>query len=695
MQRNRTHTPPRQSISVGEALKQAVARHRAGELAEAEKLYRLILQAIPDQPDANHNLGLLIRQNGKPTEALPYFETAIRNQPAIEAYTHSYAETLLACERPEDAMAALEAARRRGLDSASLQQLLAHARKLAGGIASLRGIFSDAERSRISDLVREERFAELEPMVEQRLAQLPDAGQLWKFYAVVLGQLGKDALRAHQRAIALLPDDSTARFNLARYFANAGAASYESGKLVDAIACYSKAVELEPQQFDVLNNLGNALKDLGRLDEAEKSYRAAIAANPECAEAWCNLSLLYKAMGRHDESEEACNKSRALDPNYVGALIQAGDLAIDRGRFAEAEQLFRQGMAADPKSAEAWAGVSRTRKMTLKDEEWARGAAALADSGLTPAMEAYLRFALGKYFDDTRQFDSAFPQFQRANALNLLAAQHVGHAVYDDAAFGRNVDSIIAHFNAATIRQPRFAHPSARPVLILGLPRSGTSLAEQILASHPEVYGGGELGLWANAAAQYRAALQPGREPGAALPDIAVNILRRLHAIDPHAKRVVDKMPGNFFHIGLIHAAFPNARIIHMRRNPVDVCLSIYFNSFAETQHYASDLHHLAHYYRQYEKLMAHWRSVLPENAMLDVPYEALVQDQESWSRKMIEFIGLPWDERCLNFHEHERAVHTPSNWQVRQKIGTGSVERWRNYEKFIGPLAGLLDLAA
>jgi len=233
---------------------------------------------------------------------------------------------------------------------------------------------------------------------------------------------------------------------------------------------------------------------------------------------------------------------------------------------------------------------------------------------------------------------------------------------------------------------------SSRPIFIVGMPRSGTSLAEQILASHPQVFGAGELPYWKTASLRVgTAALQNG-SCEAVLRQLADEYLRLLTDLSPDAARVVDKMPGNFAHLGMIHAALPSARIIHMRRNPIDTCLSIYFQNFHIAHSYANDLADLAHYYHQYLRLMEHWRSVLPQEVILEVPYEALVDDQETWSRNMVDFVGLPWDAACVDFHQTNRNVSTFSKWQVRQKISRASVERWRNYEPFVGPLVQLSE---
>jgi hypothetical protein len=221
------------------------------------------------------------------------------------------------------------------------------------------------------------------------------------------------------------------------------------------------------------------------------------------------------------------------------------------------------------------------------------------------------------------------------------------------------------------------------------MPRSGTSLTEQILASHPQVHGAGELLYWIFASDTERAASAERR--AATIAELGRAYLQGLGAQAPEAARVVDKLPVNFRNLGLIHAALPGARFIHLERNSLDTCLSIYFQGFSAAHSYATDFGDLAHYYHEYRRLMAHWHAVLPPQTLLEVRYEDLVGDPEGWSRRMLTHIGLPWDPRCLEFHRTKRPVLTASNWQVRQPISRNSVDRWRRYERFIGPLRDAL----
>jgi hypothetical protein len=301
-----------------------------------------------------------------------------------------------------------------------------------------------------------------------------------------------------------------------------------------------------------------------------------------------------------------------------------------------------------------------------------------------------LEFAIGKYLDDVREFGQAFAHFRRANEAAMRC-----RPPHDRQGLTETVNSIIRDHDKSGITElQRHSSDSSRPVFIVGMLRSGTTLAEQILASHPSMLGAGELSFWSSAFSESRAPRHLAPESGMAWGNLTSNYLRLLDDLSLDALRIVDKMPTNFAFLGLIHALFPNARIIHMRRNPLDTCLSIYFQNFDTAVTYANDLEDLAHYYEEYVRLMNHWRSSLPSGVMLEVCYEDLVIDPEAWSRKMVEFVGLPWDATCLNFHQTRRTVVTASKWQVRQKINSSAIGRWRNYEGQLGPLRRLVSRA-
>lgn len=558
--------------------------------------------------------------------------------------------------------------------------------------------------------------AEAAGWYRRALALAADNAQIHCNLANALWRLGEvtQALSASQRAVALDPGLSAAHNCLGLMLASLGSRE-------QAVVSYRRALELNPGYVEALNNLGNTLRDLGERNEAVSLYRKAIELDARRAESHCNLANVLSELsrfeeatgsfrhalalradyvqahlglgaasrlqGRAAEAEASCQAALAIEPQNIAALSLLGELRVDRGRFSEAQQLFEQALVLDPNFASVYCSIAAHRKMTADDGAWLKGVETLLERPLPLGDEINLRYALGKYFDDLRRYDEAFGNYRLAN--DLTKRHGTG---YDPGKLTRRVDRIIGTFDEAFLRQPRSeASPSELPVFIIGMPRSGTSLTEQILASHPAVFGAGELRFWNRAFNTFEAAELNGESGARLLPEMARDYLARLTARAPGAPRVTDKMPANFLYAGLIHAAFPRARIIHMQRHPLDTCLSIYFQNFFNVARYGNDLADLAHYYGEYLRITAHWRALLPGEALMEVPYEALLKDQEGWTRRLLDFLGLPWDPRCLDFHLTERVVITASRWQVRQKINAASAGRWRNYEKHIGPLRQLL----
>jgi tetratricopeptide (TPR) repeat protein len=489
------------------------------------------------------------------------------------------------------------------------------------------------------------------------------------------------AAQCYQRAVDIQPDFIEALNGLANSLK-------EVGRLEQAIPVYKQALSFKPDNAEVITNLGSTLYDLMRLDEAEACYRHALVVDPLYAEAHNNLGKILRLRGRFDEAQDCARRALEIDPTLVFAYSLLSHLQSDRGDFAAAEKLLKQAVAIKPDSVDAWAAIPRLRKMSKDDTDWLAEAERMARVPQPPRQEANLYYSIGKYHDDVGDFECAFEKYRHANEVSR---RYGGEHNQQDVT--REIDRIIEFFGRNWVDVPRDSNPSPRPVFVVGMPRSGTTLAEQILAAHPAVFGAGELPFWTSLLPQYLAS-----PPS---PDIAERIiiklsndyLKYLDGRSLDALRVVDKMPGNFKCLGLIYAALPHARVVHMSRNPLDTCLSIYFQDFAVTHTYANDLEDLAHFYTEYIRVMEHWRSTLPEGWILDVPYQKLTEDPEGWSRKMIDFIGLPWDPKCLNFEQSDRPIVTFSKWQARQKITKSSVARWRRYEKFIGPLKHLAEL--
>ena len=490
------------------------------------------------------------------------------------------------------------------------------------------------------------------------------------------------AAASYRRALATLPNSAEVHNNLGTALADLGLAD-------EALASYRNALELQPDFAEAHNNLGSLLRGVGLVEEAIACFGRAIALKPEFAEAHINLGIALRLLGRTSAAEESCRRALALNPDSAATYAVLAEASADRGEFPEAEGLFKHALSIDPELPEAWAGIGRVRRLSRSDTAWLAEVQRVAKGPLAPRKEAQLRTVLGKYFDDVGDFPQAFSNYRRANELRKQC-----RPPYDRGELTRAVDWIIQSYDHNWIKRAQANSMSSdRPVFIVGMLRSGTTLAEQIIASHPAAFGAGELPFWTAASAAYQSSLTGTEEDTVALRKMAQHYLQLQQELAPGALRIVDKMPTNYLALGLIHAALPNARIIHMKRNAIDTCLSIYFQHFEMGLAYANDLGDLAHHYGEYSRLMRHWRTSLSKDAILEVPYESLVEDQELWSRKMLAFVGLSWDPRCLEFHSTHRAVITASKWQARQPISQSSVGRWRNYEQFLGPLAELMNL--
>jgi tetratricopeptide (TPR) repeat protein len=504
---------------------------------------------------------------------------------------------------------------------------------------------------------------------------------------------------------------------------NEGSEHFNRGEYQRAVECLRELLKADPRNLTALNILGNALCRLGRYDEgaaqfrqainikethpeshhhlggllrtqgllleSEQQLRRALKLQPTLIQAQISLGATLFMLGKLVEARELLEKALRVSPRNVEALMHIGKLAGLEGNKEEAESWYQRALEVDPKAWLAWVGIGELRKFTAADAQWLKGAQAAASNGLAPLSEASVHCAIGRYYDQIGEYENAFNSFRRAKELVKTAG-----ATYSRPDAERNSDTWIRTYTRETLARERLgASESDLPVIVTGMPRSGTSLVEQIIASHPAASGVGELNFWANAIRK--------RESGLALapPDestsrkLAAAYLDALTANSGTASRVVDKSIFNFLFLGPIHAIFPRARMICMQRDPVDTCLSCYFQDFAPSLSFAHDLSDLAHLYRQHHKMMAHWRNALPPGTLIEIPYEELTADQEGWTRRMLEFLGLPWDDRCLQFHTTKRAVVTASHWQVRQKIYKSSIARWRKYEKFIGPLLELRDL--
>jgi tetratricopeptide (TPR) repeat protein len=668
-----------------------VALVREGK--EALPALRKAAELLPQDAEAHANLGAALHDRREWQAALASLRRALELEPNTVQTLIDAANALCALGRVRESLPLYQRSLQLDPYAREAQNNLGNAYLALGEGASAVGCYRQALSGKPDDaevlcnlgnaLRQTGQLQEALDSSQRALTLQPGLAMAHNNLALTLGGLGRqrEAVASYRQAVKLNPHYVEALDNL-------GNALRALGERREALALHRKAVDLNPRRPDSHCNLGQALFELRRLEEAEASFRRALTLQDGHPEALLGLASTLRMQGRAAEAEANCRAALDRDPNRAEALTLLGELHADRGEFSEGQQLFQRAIAAKPDFASAFCSIAANRRMTGEDSAWLAGAEALLAKPRPLAEEIGLRYALGKYFDDLGQHDQAFGNYWQANELSKRYG-----VSYDRGKLTQRVSRLIGSVDAAFIRRCH-VHASAAEagVFIIGMPRSGTSLTEQILASHQAVRGAGEVRFWDHAFVQVESAGLGSDAAASLMPQLAQEYLERVMSCSAGALRVSDKMPANFLYAGLIHAAFPRARIIHMQRHPLDTCLSIYFQNFFRVGAYANDFDDLAHYYGEYRRVTDHWRTVLPQRALLEVPYEALIADQEGWTRRMLDFIGLPWDPKCLDFHRTDRVVVTASRWQVRQKITAISVGRWRNYEKHLAPLRQLVS---
>jgi tetratricopeptide (TPR) repeat protein len=489
-----------------------------------------------------------------------------------------------------------------------------------------------------------------------------------------------EAIAAFQRAVSSNPRYADAYFRL-------GIALEKLGDLGSAIVAYDRATELLPSLTEAWFRAGALVHTLGHRDEAIGCFRRAAASGPKTRFGRLGAARALLTEDRDAEAERVLRETLVLDPSNALAHDLLGNLLSEFGRFEEAHECFTRAVAIAPLMAGSYYDLVRCRPVTTTDEGLlARMEAALATPGLEVAQRLRVHLALGKAADDLGRYALAMQHFDAADAV-----RH-GSASFNSAAFDTEINRLIERCTPDLIaRAPELGTGDTTPVLIIGMPRSGTTLVEQIVSSHPAVSAGGELNFWNERGAAWHQAGPAGTE-APFLGQAAAHYLGVLRTIGPKSARVTDKMPFNFLWAGLIHLAFPRATIIHCRRAAIDTGLSIHQTLFHPGLAFPTGGSKLVAYFRSYRRLTDHWRRVLPADRFIEVEYEDLTREPEPVIRRIIAGCGLPWEDACLRPERNPRAVKTPSKWQTRQPIYRNSVERWRRYEPWLGPLRALLQ---
>lgn len=510
----------------------------------------------------------------------------------------------------------------------------------------------------------------------------PKNAHLLNFLGQAHGRAGdsQNAEQTFAHAVSLQPDLIEAWFNL-------GATRMDAGRPAEAAQAFREVLARAPEHGLSHLQLAKAYYALNDVASAEQSLRRAekLGVAPGQVGLW--LALVLSTQGKNIaaiEQESEAGKHFSQKQDAVSIFLELGEAELNAGRFSTAEDWLKKAISCSPDTPEPYCKLARTRKYSALDKN-------LMDKMLSLLPKATfndkreLEFSLGKVYSDLGDHENAFRHYQAGNDLVRSTVK------CDPSVYQREADRLIGVLSAEQMARLPSGSDSSLPILIVGAPRSGTTLAERLVCSHSRIASAGESVFWSHAGKSMLSDTSRGLSPATA-KKAAAEYISHLREHSASASHVIDKMPENFWYLGLIYATLPNAKIIHCVRNPVDTCLSLYFQNLSDAHSYKWDLENLAQWYRQYQRMMAHWRKVLPCGAIYDLNYEKLVDDPEGESRKLLEFLGLEWEVGVLEFHNKASTVYTASKWQVRQQVYTSSKERWRRYEKHIGPLLDLLE---
>lgn len=615
---------------------QAVRLHQGGHVKQAESLYRQILAKLPKQAETLNALGMLCLQANRFDEACLWLEKAAK-------------ETNQA---PQVLLNLAEAYRNTG----DKNKVVKICQSLIRGKSHL-------------------------PQAYFYLGSVHhDAQQL------------KEAVASYQKALQFLP-------NFPECLNSLGAALDELGNSVEAIRCFKEALRLAPRYVAAHINLAKSLRANGELYEAQAQYHRAMEVGGRNAKFYLEIGDIWVELQDYEKAASSYQEVLKIDPDNARAFNGMGNCEQLAGHRELAEQYLEQSIKLNSLVVTPYFHLANNKKaVSAEDPLIGRIKDKLNEASVKGEQEAVLQFALAKLLDDCREYEQSFGYLQSANKTVFGIADY---SISIEAAKFENIKRV--YDELLFQRYEKVGSASEQPVFIVGMPRSGTTLTEQIISSHPQVSGAGELRLIniiENRLASRLNAAYPDcvtELDGGILSEEAKWYLDGLKLFTGQGefRKITDKMPHNFLRLGLIHLLFPNAKIIHCRRDPMDNCLSLYFQMFGSKRHrYCYDLEVLGNYYKLYQSLMQHWREVLP-TSMMEVDYEAIVADPEGKSRQLIDFVGLKWDDACLTPHQQSRTVKTASQWQVRQPIYKSSVQRWKNYEAFLDPLKQALGQGA
>jgi tetratricopeptide (TPR) repeat protein len=705
--------------------------HQRGRLAEAARQYRNVLSTQPDNADALHLLGVVAHQQGDHRQAAECIGRAVTLSPGNAVYHANLAEAYRALGNLDRAADCCRTALR-------LQPRSAEAANNLGLILLTQGK-TDEAILQFRDVLRFKpdyamacnnlgNALRLRGDLDGALAHFRRAVEIDPNLAEARSNLGQFLLERHQphealdhlrTAVRLRPNLAEARNNLgnalretgrlaearqsyaealrinptlAMTYNNMGQALQEENSLDDALAWYQRALQLDPNSARIHANAASLLAEQEKYDDALTVYRRALELDPTYAEAHCGLGGVRHEQGHFEEAQTHYREALRHKPDLPAAHCALGTVREELGDFKDAESCWRSALRYDARLAGAYSALATMLRGKLPDDDLVAMRQLLADPDLHDGRRSALHFGLAQVLDAKGAYEEAAESLRQANALALAGARKRGMG-YDPEAHAGFVARLMAVCSPEFFERTRgIGVDSERPIFIVGLPRSGTTLTEQVLASHSQVFGAGEQRL----AREDFEALSPqedhalealARLDRPTARRIGEQHLEQLHQLNAERPRVADKMPDNYLYLGLLATLFPKARFIHCRRDLRDIAVSCWMTNFGSIR-WANDLGHIASRFEEYRRIMDHWQRVSPVS-VLEVDYEETVTDLEGVARRLVDWCGLEWEPGCLAFHEGKRPVRTASVAQVRQPIYTRSVARWKHYEK---PLETLFD---
>ena len=694
--------PVKQRMSIEDAIANAARLVNAGRIEQAEKVSRQLIKLRPNLPDAHNILAVVLHRQGKLDDAVASLKKAIQLNGTVPNFYSNLGEM----ERQRGNLDAAETALRKAI---TIDPNSAQAYNNLGIVHYDKREFAKAVESYTKANSLDKKYAEAHNNLGNALR--------------ALGK-GAEALKEYEFAIE-------ARENYPEAYNNLGTVLRDMQKLEEAELSYRRAVMLRPDYVEALNNMATLLISQKRYDEAlrtlaethkahpedmptllnitraqlmrgnsqvaDRAAKMALKLDPENVEALCLYGQASHELDRYDDAIEAFEKALKIQPNNIEALNFYGIALKSVGRLDDARATFAKALEVQPRAMGTYSNLVDLEKFT-EDNPLFKAMVGIIGRAKNPEDEAFtaLHFALGKAYDDIGDYEKALHHFAIGARLKRATL------TYNEAEVFSFFDDIERIFTKEYFeKRPFEGNPSTLPIFIIGMPRSGSTLTEQIISSHPDVFGAGEIKTLSMCLGQLRQkfpllpkfpamATSMKSSQYASVAEAYLGFLRQVS--EGKFLRVTDKLLTNYYFAGLIHVLFPKAKIIHTMRNPIDTCLSSFTKLYKDDMPHSYDLRDLGRYYRKYQEIMQHWRDVLPKGVMLDVQYEEVVGDGEKKAREIIEFLDLPWNEKCLDFHRSERAVKTASVAQVRRPLYGTSVERWRRYGDGLKPLIDALE---